>query len=96
MTRTVRLPSPIRRPLIGQSALVLGLAAMVAAPIASSASAQAVRESADANGALNIPANPTLFGKSDPNVRRATAIVYLLNAVGRTIERSRNRLGEEP
>ncbi|RQW43132.1 MULTISPECIES: peptidylprolyl isomerase [unclassified Novosphingobium] len=75
MTRTVRLPSPIRRPLIGQSALVLGLAAMVAGPIASSASAQAVRESADANGALNIPANPTLFGKSDPNVRRATAIV---------------------
>ncbi|KAJ8137991.1 hypothetical protein OY671_008796, partial [Metschnikowia pulcherrima] len=75
MTRTVRLPSPIRRPSIGQSASVSGLAAMVAGPIASSASAQAVRESADANGASNIPANPTSFGKSDPNVRRATAIV---------------------
>jgi peptidyl-prolyl cis-trans isomerase SurA len=30
---------------------------------------------ADASGQLNIPANVQIFGKSDPNVRRATAIV---------------------
>ncbi|MCX7283800.1 MAG: peptidylprolyl isomerase [Novosphingobium sp.] len=28
-----------------------------------------------ANAPLNIPANPTMFGKNDPNVRRATAII---------------------
>ncbi|MGV3512994.1 MAG: foldase protein PrsA [Novosphingobium sp.] len=28
-----------------------------------------------ANAPLNIPANPTMFGKNDPNLRRATAII---------------------
>lgn len=28
-----------------------------------------------ANSPLNIPANPTMFGKNDPNLRRATAII---------------------
>ena len=56
----------------GKSLILLGLAATVAAPIASGiAHAQA----ADASGALNIPENPRIFGKSDPNVRRATAVV---------------------
>ena len=54
------------------SKLLAGIASLglVIAPVAAQAQA-----SADSNNTLNIPANPTLLGKSDPNVRRATAMV---------------------
>jgi peptidyl-prolyl cis-trans isomerase SurA len=42
---------------------------------AQAGNAQAEGAAADASGQLNIPANVQIFGKSDPNVRRATAIV---------------------
>jgi peptidyl-prolyl cis-trans isomerase SurA len=69
------------RPLVGRAALALGLAATAALPVAGSVAqaqagnAQAEGAAADASGQLNIPANVQIFGKSDPNVRRATAIV---------------------
>ena len=55
------------------SRLLCGLAALslVAAPVAASAQA-----AAEANGnALDIPASVTILGKSDPNVRKPTAVV---------------------
>jgi len=55
---------------------ILGLATVSAAAFALSASAVAQdADEAPANGELNIPANPVLLGKDDPNHRRATAIV---------------------
>ncbi|MDF8332668.1 peptidylprolyl isomerase [Novosphingobium cyanobacteriorum] len=55
------------------AALSLGLAATALAPLATSAlHAQTVPNE---EGDLNLPANPTIFGKMDPNVRRATAVV---------------------
>nr|WP_191325357.1 peptidylprolyl isomerase [Novosphingobium pokkalii] len=69
------------RPLVGRAALALGLAATAALPVAGSVAqaqagnTQAEGAAADASGQLNIPANVQIFGKSDPNVRRATAIV---------------------
>ena len=60
----------------GRAALALGLAATAALPVAGSvAQAQTAGGAPDASGQLNIPANVQIFGKSDPNVRRATAIV---------------------
>lgn len=50
---------------IGTAALALGMCATAAAPVLAQG----------ANSPLNIPANPVMFGKNDPNVRRATAIV---------------------
>lgn len=52
---------------IGRAALLL------AGSIAAAAFAQTSTESSSAN--LNIPSNPQFFGNSDPNVRKATAIV---------------------
>jgi len=86
MKSITRLPLiPMRRPLqgrlrglAGRSALALGLAATAISPVASSvAMAQAERRAApaDASGQLNIPENVQIFGKSDPNMRRATAII---------------------
>jgi peptidyl-prolyl cis-trans isomerase SurA len=57
------------RPLLGRGALVLAAAAMVA----SGAVAQV--PSGGSGDALNIPENPVMFGKSDPNNRQATAVV---------------------
>lgn len=65
-----------------RAALTLGAFAVVAAPLAGTvASAQTLLDPADeaaaspATGALNLPANPVIFGKVDPHLRRATAIV---------------------
>lgn len=59
-----------------RNALVLGASATLLAPLAAGvARAQAENAGSGANGALNIPANPRIFGKTDPNVRRATAVV---------------------
>ena len=67
-----------------RAALALGGLAVAAAPLAGTmASAQTLLDPADeaatapvaATGALNLPANPTIFGKADPHLRRATAIV---------------------
>ncbi|GEN99219.1 chaperone SurA [Novosphingobium sediminis] len=62
-----------------RAALALGALAVAIAPIAPLASAQTLPDPAPedglAGGALNLPANPTIFGKADPHVRRATAIV---------------------
>ena len=100
MTRTVRLPSPIRRPLIGQSALVLGLAAMVAGPIASSASAQAVRESGRRQRRPEHPGQPHPFRqersqrapchgdrerRDRDRHRRGTAPALIVNANGNKV-----------
>lgn len=43
--------------------------------LASGALAQGVAPSGGANDPLNIPENPVMFGKSDPNMREATAVV---------------------
>jgi peptidyl-prolyl cis-trans isomerase SurA len=62
-----------------RAALSLGALAVVAAPIAGTlAHAQTLPEPMDeasGTGALNLPANPIIFGKTDPHLRRATAIV---------------------
>jgi peptidyl-prolyl cis-trans isomerase SurA len=54
-----------------RAALSLGVVSVLVSPLATAA----LHAQSETNGALNLPANPTLFGKSDPNVRRATAIV---------------------
>ena len=61
-----------------RAALTLGALAVAAAPIAGSlAQAQSLADetASPAGGDLNLPANPTIFGKADPHLRRATAIV---------------------
>ena len=61
-----------------RAALALGAIAVAAAPIAGTAAyaqAPADLEAGPAGGDLNLPANPTIFGKADPHLRRATAIV---------------------
>ena len=50
---------------IGSAALAFGALACATTPVLAQG----------ANAPLNIPANPVMFGKNDPNVRRATAIV---------------------
>ncbi len=50
---------------IGTAAFAFGLAAVAITPVLAQG----------ANAPLNIPANPVMFGKNDPNVRRATAII---------------------
>ncbi|MEO0032458.1 MAG: hypothetical protein RIS94_2216 [Pseudomonadota bacterium] len=67
------LPRRIAR----RTALGLGLAATALSPLALGAlHAQATDPVEPAQqGALNLPANPVIFGKNDPNVRRATAVV---------------------
>ena len=63
--------------LLRRTALALGLAATALSPLALGAlHAQAPGGAQPAEqGALNIPSNLTIFGKSDPNLRRATAVV---------------------
>jgi peptidyl-prolyl cis-trans isomerase SurA len=58
-----------------RAALGLGALAVVAAPLASAQTLLDQEEPAAATGDLNLPANPTIFGKADPHLRRATAIV---------------------
>ncbi|KUR73045.1 peptidylprolyl isomerase [Novosphingobium fuchskuhlense] len=65
-----------------RAALGLGALAVVIAPVvAPLAHAQTLLDPADDTSvsapasALNLPANPTIFGKADPHLRRATAIV---------------------
>ncbi len=64
-----------------RAALAFGALAVAIAPIASIAPAAGAQtlvdqdDTAPSTGALNLPANPTIFGKTDPHVRRATAIV---------------------
>lgn len=66
---------------VSSFALILGGFAAAAAPLASTmVSAQTLLDRAEeappvAADALNLPANPVIFGKTDPHVRRATAIV---------------------
>lgn len=50
---------------LGSTAMALGALSIVASPVLAQG----------ANAPLNIPANPTMFGTNDPNVRRATAII---------------------
>ncbi|MFN3470153.1 MAG: peptidylprolyl isomerase [Novosphingobium sp.] len=50
---------------LGSSAMACAAAALCASPVLAQG----------ANGQLNIPENPVMFGKNDPNVRRATAII---------------------
>jgi peptidyl-prolyl cis-trans isomerase SurA len=58
-----------------RAALALGAVAVAAAPIANAQTLLDQDDAATSGGALNLPANPTIFGKADPHVRRATAIV---------------------
>ncbi len=62
-----------------RAALSLGALAVAAAPIAGTlAHAQTLPDlegAPSSAGALNLPANPVIFGKVDPHLRRATAIV---------------------
>lgn len=53
----------------------IGQVALIAALCAGSVPAQAQDSVDSAEDAFNIPANVTMLGKSNPNVRRATAIV---------------------
>lgn len=56
----------------------LSLPALAAATLcigASAAIGQGADEDATPSGQLNLPKNLTVFGKSDPNVRKATAVV---------------------
>lgn len=50
---------------LGSTAMALGALSITASPVLAQG----------ANAPLNIPANPTMFGTNDPNVRRATAII---------------------
>ncbi|MFN3425274.1 MAG: peptidylprolyl isomerase [Novosphingobium meiothermophilum] len=50
---------------LGNCSMAVAMAAMCASPVLAQG----------ANGQLNIPENPVMFGKNDPNVRRATAII---------------------
>lgn len=50
---------------LGSTAMALGALSIAASPVLAQG----------ANATLNIPANPTMFGTNDPNVRRATAII---------------------
>ncbi|MGE8133134.1 foldase protein PrsA [Novosphingobium subterraneum] len=50
---------------LGSTAMALGALSIAASPVLAQG----------ANAPLNIPANPTMFGTNDPNVRRATAII---------------------
>jgi peptidyl-prolyl cis-trans isomerase SurA len=62
-----------------RAALGLGALAVAAAPLAGAlAQGQTVPDpaaEASTGGGLNLPANPVIFGKTDPHLRRATAIV---------------------
>jgi peptidyl-prolyl cis-trans isomerase SurA len=58
-----------------RAALGLGALAVIAAPLASAQTLLDQEEPAAASGDLNLPVNPTIFGKADPHLRRATAIV---------------------
>ncbi len=60
-----------------RAALSLGALAVAAAPIAGTFAQTLPEPAAEASpdGGLNLPANPTIFGKADPHLRRATAIV---------------------
>lgn len=78
MKSITRLPHFRLRTLVGRGALSLGLMASAVSPVAGSiamAQEQQPQPAANASGQLNIPANVQIFGKSDPNMRRATAIV---------------------
>ncbi|WP_298193546.1 peptidylprolyl isomerase [Novosphingobium sp.] len=60
-----------------RAALALGALAVAAAPVAGTF-AQTLPDPAElpsSDGGLNLPANPVIFGKADPHLRRATAIV---------------------
>jgi peptidyl-prolyl cis-trans isomerase SurA len=91
MKMAPRLPSALAR-----SMAALGLLAAATAPLAlTPLRAQGLLDddtttsstgSSGATGALNLPANPTIFGKNDPNVRRATAIVNGEIVTGTDIE----------
>lgn len=62
--------------LSARAALLLGTLAVIAAPIAQAQTLLDSDEATSAGGGnLNLPANPTIFGKADPHLRRATAIV---------------------
>ena len=61
-------------PAFGRASIIAGMVATMVAPLAMSA-AHAQAEPQEANADLNLPANPHIFGKNDPNLRRATAVV---------------------
>lgn len=80
MMRTIRISRLSVGRFIARSAMVVAAGALVASGAMAqngtgSQSAGQSTVSAGANDPLNIPANPTMFGKSDPNIRQATAVV---------------------
>jgi peptidyl-prolyl cis-trans isomerase SurA len=88
MKMALRLHSVFAAPTVA-----LGLLVAVSAPLAFAqtqtlldSDTSASSASTGATGALNLPANPVIFGKSDPNLRRATAIVNGEIVTGTDIE----------
>ncbi|MFM9934591.1 MAG: peptidylprolyl isomerase [Novosphingobium sp.] len=81
MKTRFRLFSVSAHRVVSQAALALGAIAVATAPLAGTiASAQTLLDPVDeappaTASALNLPTNPVIFGKTDPHVRRATAIV---------------------
>ncbi|OYW16456.1 MAG: peptidylprolyl isomerase [Novosphingobium sp. 12-64-8] len=69
MKRNFRLSSAF-----GRTSIIAGMVATAVAPLAVTA-AHAQAGISEANADLNLPANPKIFGKNDPNLRRATAVV---------------------
>ncbi len=66
--RTVNMSSHLN--LTGKAALALGLIAMLSVGVHAQDAVSAAPQAA-----LNIPENVTLFGKNNPNLRKATAVV---------------------
>lgn len=74
MMPALRLPSPVASPWL--RAVVCCLAALALVPQGAAAQADiAPPVATDADGNLNLPANPQFFGKMDPNHRHATAVI---------------------
>lgn len=70
----------LRKTLAGRAALVLGLSALPMGLMAEDTPAPAAAEApppppSSSQGVISIPDDITLFGKNDPNNRRATAVV---------------------
>lgn len=66
---TIRMTK--RRPIAGRIAAMMAVMALTGSAVAQTVEDQSVPD----NTGLNIPANLQIFGKVDPNIRKATAIV---------------------
>ncbi|WP_295531238.1 peptidylprolyl isomerase [Novosphingobium sp. Chol11] len=90
-----RLPSAFARSMAALGFLFAVTAPLALAPLeaqglldddTTTSSADPSGDTGGATGALNLPANPVIFGKNDPNMRRATAIVNGEIVTGTDIE----------